>query len=228
MNYIVYFGQFAYFLLFLAFTLRNVNWLRIVAIIASVFVIFYSAKAPDEPLWIPIFWNALFIATNLVQLLLTRWRARSVALDPLENFLGKTSLHNFPPAEVKSFAAIAREGDVPAGKQFIDADSNLEFLFCIIKGQVDIFAKGVKCAELKPGSFVGEMSLLTKAKTRADVVAASELRLLVWPHEEIEKWVDSDSSRLALLQQALGTQVVDQLLRQNDELLNDLNERDAL
>ena len=191
-------------------------------------MIFYSATVPVEPLWIPILWNTLFIATNIVQILITKWRARAVTLDPLETFLSKTALHNFPHAEVKSFAAIAKDGDIPAGKQLIQADTDLDYLFCLLKGKVDIINRGEKCAELGPGSFVGEMSLLTKAKTRADVVATSDLRLLAWPHDAIEKWIASDATRLTLLQQALGTQVVDQLLRQNEELLNNVRNRDGV
>lgn len=227
MEHLVYIGQLAYFLTFLSFALRNVNWLRATAICSSAAAIFYSAQVSREPLWIPILWNALFILTNAAQLLLTRWRARSVALDPLENFLGKTVLLNFPPAEVKSLTAIASEGNVAAGKHLIQAGMELRHLFCIVQGRVDVITNGVKHAELTPGYFVGEMSLLTKSKARADVVATTDLKLLVWPHEAIEKWVDSDAARLSLLQQALGTQVVDQLLKQNDALMNEVQERIA-
>lgn len=142
-----------------------------------------------------------------------------VNLDPLESFLHKTVLSNFPPAEIKSFLQVASEAELPAGKQMVGAGKNLKCLFCILKGKVEIFSNGKKTAELGAGYFVGEMSLLTRSVTRADVVAKEDLKLLVWPHEEIEKWVNSDASRFGLLQTSLSTQVVEQLLRQNDELL---------
>lgn len=216
MDHFVYIGQFAYGLTFVSYAFRNVNWLRVLAIASSLLAIYYSAGVSREPLWIPILWNALFIAVNVFQLFLTRWRLRSVMLDPLENFLSKTVLRNFPPAEVKSFAAIASEGELPAGQQLIREGMNLHHLFCIVQGKVDILAHGKKIAELSAGYFVGEMSLLTRSTTRADVIASTNLKLLVWPHEAIEKWVDSDATRLALLQTAMGSQVVEQLLRQNE------------
>lgn len=226
MNTVFWVGQAAYLLTFVSFLFRNITWLRAMAILSSALAVGYCLRAAGEPLWIPLAWNAAFIVVNIAQLGLQRWRSRAVRLDPLEDFLGKTVLHCFPPAEVKSFAAVAKEGNLPAGHQFIEAGQDLKHLFCIVKGEVDVVVKGEKCAELSPGFFVGEMSLLTKARARANVVAKSDIRLLVWPHEEIEKWVDSDAQRLTILQQALGSQVVNQLLRQNDALLEELRERE--
>jgi len=220
MDAFVYIGQGAYFLTLISFSLRNMDWLRAVAIVASALAIYYSAYASSQPLWIPILWNSVFILVNGIQLLLTRWRKRNVWLDPVESFLHKTVLGSFPPAEIKSFVKKASEGELPAGKQLVHTGTDLKFLFCILKGKVEIFSNHKKTAELGPGYFVGEMSLLTRSPTRADVTAKENLKVLVWSHEEIEKWVDSDATRLSLLQTALSTQVVDQLLRQNDELLD--------
>lgn len=212
-----YVAQAAYGLTLLSYSVRNVAWLRALAITAGIAAIFYGFNASREPLWIPILWNLLFIMVNGVHLALSRWRARSVALGPLEDFLAKTVLMNFPPAEVRSFTALAGEGELATGAQLIHNNTEIEHLFCILKGKVDIIAKERKVAELGPGRFVGEMSLLTRSRTRADVVVAEDLKVLVWKHEDIEKWVNSDASRLGLLQSALGTQIVEELLRQQTQ-----------
>jgi hypothetical protein len=214
---LIYVAQLAYFLTFLSFAVRNVAWLRSGAILASAAAIYYSFNASNEPLWIPILWNLLFIIVNIVHLALSRWRSRDVKLDVLEDFLAKTVLSNFPPAEVRSFVALASEGTLSAGAKMIQAGTKIEHLFCILKGKVAIIAKGKKIAELGPGRFVGEMSLLTRSQTRADVDVESDLRVLVWTHENIEGWVNSDASRLGILQTALGTQVVEELLRNQSQ-----------
>lgn len=213
-SYLFYAAQAAYFLTFLSFAVRNVAWLRFFALLSSGAAIFYGFYASSEPLWIPILWNSLFVVVNAAHLALSKWRTRDVKLGALEDFLAKTVLMNFPPAEVRSFTALSAEGELPAGKQLIQEGTKISHLFCILKGEVDVMVKNKRVAGLGPGRFVGEMSLLTRSSTRADVVAAKDLRLLVWTHESIEKWVDSDASRLGLLQSALGTQVVEELLRQ--------------
>lgn len=212
-----YIAQAAYGLTLLSYSVRNVAWLRALAIAAGCVAIFYGFNASREPMWIPIFWNLLFIIVNGVHLALSRWRARDVALGPLEEFLAKTVLMNFPQAEVRSFTALAGEGELPAGSQLIHFNTEISHLFCILKGKVDIMVKERKVAELGPGRFVGEMSLLTRSRTRADVIVAEDLKVLVWKHEDIEKWVNSDASRLGLLQSALGTQIVEELLRQQTQ-----------
>jgi hypothetical protein len=214
---IFYIAQAAYGLTLLSYSVRNIAWLRALAIAAGCVAIFYGFSASREPLWIPILWNFLFIVVNGVHLALSRWRARDVALGPLEDFLAKTVLMNFPQAEVRSFTALAGEGELGAGSQLIHFNTEISHLFCLLKGKVHIMVKERKVAELGPGRFVGEMSLLTRSRTRADVVVAEDIKVLVWKHEDIEKWVNSDASRLGLLQSALGTQIVEELLRQQTQ-----------
>ncbi len=213
-SFLFYIAQFSYFLTLASFAIRNVAGLRALAMLSSCGVIYYSFNAAATPLWISILWNVLFIIVNAGHLVAFRWRSRDVKLDALEEFLAKTVLTNFPPAEVRSFVALAAEGTLQAGAKMIQIDTEIHHLYCVVQGKVDIVVRDQKVAELGPGRFVGEMSLLTRANTRADVLAATNVKLLVWPHENIEKWVDSDSARLGFLQTALGTQVVEELLRQ--------------
>lgn len=163
---IFYAAQAAYLLTLLSFAMKNTAWLRGFALLSSFAAIFYAFRASSEPLWIPIFWNILFVVANGVHLAVFRWRSPDVSLNPLEEFLSKTVLSNFPPAEVRSFATLGAEGTMPAGSQLIRDDSEIKHLFCILKGRVDVLVNGAKVAELGPGRFVGEMSLLTRSKTR--------------------------------------------------------------
>jgi hypothetical protein len=213
----VYVAQLAYILTFASYSVRNVTWLRAGAISAGAVAVYYSFTAGSHPLWIPIFWNLAFVAVNVAHLALSRWRSRDVRLDPVEDFLAKTVLANFPPAEVKSFVALSSEGELKTGAQLIREGTKISNLYCLVKGRVDVVARGRKVAELGPGRFVGEMSLLTRSLTRADVVVAEDIKALVWTHENIESWVNSDASRLGLLQTAMGTQVVEELLRRQGE-----------
>ena len=216
-SFLAYLGQFSYFFILLSYAFRSTTWLRLLAVAGSMTSIVYGFIGAGETLWIPILWNLLFLLVNGVHLTLAFWRSRAVALDALEVFASKTALANFPVAEVKSFLAMASESQVPEGQRFIADDSEIDYLYFIVHGTAHIFKKEKKLAELFAGGFVGEISLLTQSKTRADVVAGTDLNLLVWPHKAIEEWVDADASRLSLLQTALGRQVVEELLRQQGQ-----------
>lgn len=105
-----------------------------------------------------------------------------------------------------------------AGKTMIQAGQSLKYLFCLLQGSVEVKKGKKRITVLKAGHFVGEMSLLTKSNTRADVVTLDDVRFLVWKHADINQWIEKKPERLSYLQSALGAQVVEELLRQNQEM----------
>ena len=79
---------------------------------------------------------------------------------------------NCTKQELQSSARIADELDVREGER------GREF-FVIVTGEVEVRRKGRKMATLGPGSFVGEMALLSKIPRVATVTAATPLDVLV-------------------------------------------------
>ena len=76
-------------------------------------------------------------------------------------------------------AAVADELDVPAGKELIrEGDRGREF-FVILSGEVVVRRKSRKVATLGPGTFVGEMALLSKAPRSAIVTTVTPVDVLV-------------------------------------------------
>jgi len=61
-----YFIHAANGLLLLAYSVREILWLRVFALASSLIAIPYFALQPS-PLWVPIGWSAVFSGINLVQ-----------------------------------------------------------------------------------------------------------------------------------------------------------------
>ncbi len=81
--------------------------------------------------------------------------------------------------ELGLIAGLADEIDLPAGKVLIrEGDRGREF-FVIVSGEVEVRRKGRKRATLGPGTFVGEMALLSKAPRSATVTAMTPVDVLV-------------------------------------------------
>jgi hypothetical protein len=215
-----YLSQLGCLLLVASFAMPKAKWQRGLAIGAGV-VFFLSGFATFPEIdWAPLFWGAAAIAVNAYFLTSKELQEKvaKLRLDPVDNFLAKTALANFPHAELKSFVGIAKEGVLPVNRVLIQSGKKLEYLFCVLEGGVEVRKGGKKITALGAGCFVGEMSLLTKALTRAEVVTSATSKFLVWSHADIDTWVSGDSVRLSILQTALGTQVVEELLRQNQEM----------
>lgn len=211
-EYIDYIGHAAYGLTLLAFLFRTVVWLRLFAILGSVAAIAYSYYVSSFPLWVPIIWHGLYLIVNLVQLLVSRWQSRSVRLNPIEDYLAQTALESFSSAEVKRFVSYAEEHQVGPQQEIIQEGESLDMLFFVLGGAANVIQGGQVVAQLSAGYFIGEMSLLTKSEARATVVSAQPMHVLTWHHSAIDEWVKGDASRLAMLQTALGNQIVEVLM----------------
>jgi CRP/FNR family cyclic AMP-dependent transcriptional regulator len=81
--------------------------------------------------------------------------------------------------DLQRIAQITDEIDLRAGKVLMQEGERGREFFVIVNGEVDVRRKGRKLATLGPGSFVGEMALLSKAPRVATVTAVTPLDVLV-------------------------------------------------
>ena len=81
--------------------------------------------------------------------------------------------------DLQRIAQIADELDLRAGKVLIREGERGREFFVIVSGEVEVRRKGRKLATLGPGSFVGEMALLSKIPRTATVTAVTPLDVLV-------------------------------------------------
>lgn len=81
--------------------------------------------------------------------------------------------------ELAALAAEADELSVPAGKNLTtEGDRGREFM-AIVEGTADVKRNGRRINQLGPGSFVGEIALLTGVPRTATVTTTSDALLLV-------------------------------------------------
>jgi len=81
--------------------------------------------------------------------------------------------------DLQQIAQTADEIDLRAGKVLIEEGERGREFFVIVSGEVEVTRQGRKIASLGPGSFVGEMALLSKAPRTATVTAVTALDVLV-------------------------------------------------
>jgi CRP-like cAMP-binding protein len=81
--------------------------------------------------------------------------------------------------ERKFVAQRADEVDVAEGKRLAtEGDFAYEF-FIVEEGTAEVRHEGERLAELGPGDFFGEIALVRRGQRTADVVATSQMRLVV-------------------------------------------------
>ena len=81
--------------------------------------------------------------------------------------------------DLQSIAQIADELDLRAGKVLIEEGERGREFFVIVEGEVEVRRKGRKVATLGPGSFFGEMALLSKIPRAATITTLTAVDVLV-------------------------------------------------
>ena len=81
--------------------------------------------------------------------------------------------------DLAKIAQITDELDVPEGKVLITQGERGREFFVIVSGEVEVRRDGKKLTTLGPGSFFGEMALLSNRPRTATVTVLTPLRVLV-------------------------------------------------
>ena len=208
MNVAVVAGHLAFGLIAFSFIVKDILYLRLVSILASLFSVFYNWVIPVEPMWIPIGWNFVFVALNLYHIAIIVYEKRPVHMSPKHKELYETMFKDLTPVEFLKITKLADWEHFKSGEVIIQERHAVETLNLIYNGTVNVKVGGKKVAELKDGQFVGEMSFLTEKPATATCVVKHDAELLVWRQREFKELLKRNPSLYYSIQSLLSTQLV--------------------
>ena len=99
MNIATIAGHLAFGLIAFSFVVKDILYLRLVSIVASLFSVFYNYVIPVEPMWIAIGWNIIFILLNLYHVAIIVYEKRPVHMTDKEQELYETMFTSLTPVE---------------------------------------------------------------------------------------------------------------------------------
>ena len=104
--------------------------------------------------------------------------------------------------ELRTLAMAADITTAHAGRVLCRADRLAHETYVVVDGEVDVVIDGAVVATLGRGSIVGELGMIDGEPRSADVVAATDVRLLAIPVSAARALIEtSHSFRTALLRQ---------------------------
>jgi CRP-like cAMP-binding protein len=98
---------------------------------------------------------------------------------------------NLSRRELARVARIVEEQELEAGTELITEGAPGDTFFVVVEGELDVRRRGRRVARLGPGSFVGEIALLSRAPRVATVTAATALRVLALDGDDFVGLLDS-------------------------------------
>jgi hypothetical protein len=196
-----------------AYLLKDMLWLRLLAILSCFAGIAFNYLVPATPLWTVIYWNLLFILINVVQIGIIIKERTGIHFTEEEKELHDTLFKNFAPFEFMKLMRVGKWLEAKQGEILATEQKPIDSIMLIYNGLVEVQSKGKELARLKDGNFIGELSFITGGAATATVKALQPTRYVAWPKEAISQLLNRNPSMRFAMQAMLSTDLSKKLMR---------------
>src|SRR5438309_9640773 len=195
-----YFIHAANVLLLVAYSVRDILWLRLFAVGASLVSIPYFVLQPTK-LWAPLSWTIVFAAINLLQ----SWRLfierRPVKLTREEEDIRRLVFRDLPPRKVLQVLSIGCWTTREVGQRLTGQGKLSETVSLIVRGRVRVTRDGRVLGDLIAGDFVGSALTLSGIPAEVDAVTVEPGRAMRWEVGALERYLTANpEARTVMLQ----------------------------
>ena len=180
-------GHLSFALTALSFYVRDILFLRGLAIVSGLVGIVYNYSLPAGSLWLVIFWLVVFIAINSFRIIGIIIEHRSIDFSEEELELYETVFQSFSSVEFMKLMRIGEWNAVESGHCFVEQGNMIEGLKLLSSGEVVIERDGEEVGRVRDGSMIGEMSFIQGGAATATVTSTRPCRYVVWPKDKLRQ-----------------------------------------
>lgn len=206
-----YFLHTANILLLVAYSVRDILWLRLFAVAASLISLPFFILQP-EPLWEPIIWSSVFAAINSFQ----SWRLfverRPVKLTSEEEEIRRLVFPDLPSRKVLQILSIGVWTNVEIGERMLERGKSVEAISVILRGKLRVMRDDRVLGELVAGHIVGSALLLSGVTADADAVVVEPVRCVRWEVEPLDRFLAANPETRIILQKYLARDLAGKVL----------------
>jgi len=199
-------------LLLLAYTVTDILWLRLFAVLSSLIAIPYFVFQPT-PQWAPIGWSVLFAGINLFQ----SWRLflerRPVKLTREEEEVRQLAFPDLLPRKALQVLSIGFWSTVESGERLIETGKLAGAISLIVRGKVQVSREGRVLTTLGPGEIVGSALLLSGDVADVDAVAMGPVRVVRWPTTTLDRYLSANPDTRIVMQKHLARDLAGKVRR---------------
>jgi CRP-like cAMP-binding protein len=190
-------------LLLLAYSVKDILWLRLFAVASALIAIPYFVLQPT-PQWAPIGWSVLFAGINLFQSWRLYLERRPVKLTSEEEEVRRLAFPDLPPRKVLQLLSIGTWNTAESGERMFESGKRAEALSLIVRGKVEVTKEATVVGELKPGDLVGSALLMSGTVSDVDAVALEPVRNVTWVAGTLERYLNANPDTRTALQRHLS------------------------
>jgi len=212
-----YFIHAANILLLVAYSVRDILWLRLFAVAASLIAMPFYLLQP-APLWVPLAWSAVFASINLFQAWRLFLERRPVKLTPDEEEVRRLVFRDLPPRKVLQVLSIGFWTNAETGERLIERGKPVEALSLIVRGKVRVTRDERILSEMTAGDLVGSALLLSGHTPDLDAVVVEPVRAVRWEVGTLERYLNANPETRIVMQQHLARDLTGKLERLDKDL----------
>ena len=187
-------GHTSFILTALSFYVRDMIFLRSLAIVSCIVGIIYNFFNFEPPLWLVIFWLSVFICINGYRIIGIILERRSISFNEEEMELHETVFQNFTSLEFMKLMRISEWRSVESGHQFAEQGKVIDGLNLLFNGEVIIKRDDKELGHGRDGSMIGEMSFIQGGAATATVLSTRACRYVHWPKENLKSLLNRNPS----------------------------------
>ena len=185
-EYLVHFSN---ILMLVAYSVRDILWLRWFAVAAALTNIPYFLFRPEK-LWPPVVWALIFTAINLFQIVRIYLERRPVTLSEEEQKLYDLGFRSLRPREFVSLLLAGKWKNASVGDKVLSEGEPVSSICIAISGRVHVRQRDRDLADLEPGHIIGTGLALTGEPSPVDATFAESARYMSWPLHDLRSFVD--------------------------------------
>jgi hypothetical protein len=176
-------------LLLIAYSVRDILWLRWFAVAAALINIPYFLLQSNI-LWPPVGWAVVFTVINLYQIGRIYWERRPVVMSGEEKTLYDLGFQTLQPRDFLSLTMIGEWRTAAVGEKLMTAGECVTSICLPISGAVQVRRQDEVWGTLRPGQAIGTAMALLGEASPVDAVVSESTRYLCWPLAGIRTFLD--------------------------------------
>ena len=199
----------AYILFCITFFLRNIFYIRMIAIVAIILLITYFYFYSAGPMWVPLRWNLLFLAINVGMIIYLCKERYDFKFTKKEKELLETLFKNFPKNEFRRLMEAGLWKQVKENTKLIEEGKSVEELIMLYEGEAQVSTNKGLDKKILSGNFIGEVSFLSDKLATASVKTISSAKILIWKQKSLKRICKRFPQTDVHLKSLLGVQLAE-------------------
>ena len=195
-DYLVHFSN---LLLLVAYSVRDMLWLRWFAVAAALTNIPYFL-VQGTVLWPPVIWALVFTAINLFQITRIYLERRPVVLSKDEQALYDLGFRSLRPREFVSLSLVGEWKSAQAGERIVTEGQPVSHLCIAITGDAEVHKQRERIGTLSPGHIIGTALALTGDPSPVDITFIEPARYMRWSLPSLRRFMDKRPDLRSALQ----------------------------